>query len=178
VQKSRLVHTVAVGDWQAFGPMGDLLLASKPYVAAGGSMPMISEYRDEHFAGVEALWQEAFPNDAAWNKASVAIPEKMRFQPDLMLVAHEGPLVIGSVMAGYEGHRGWISRIAVLRAHRHKRFGQALLAEAERRLAALGCTKINLQVVETNSAVVRFYEEAGYEIEPRISMSKHLPSKI
>ena len=140
-------------------------------------MPIITEYKDEHFAGVEALWEEAFPNDAAWNKASVAIPEKMRFQPDLMLVAHEGPLVVGSVMAGYEGHRGWISRIAVLRAHRHKRIGQKLLSEAERRLAARGCIKINLQVVETNSAVVRFYEEAGYEIEPRISMSKRLSSR-
>jgi GNAT superfamily N-acetyltransferase len=71
-----------------------------------------------------------------------------------MLVAHEGPLVVGSVMAGYEGHRGWTSRIAVLKTHRHKRIGRALLAEAERRLAALGCIKINLQVVETNSAVV------------------------
>jgi ribosomal protein S18 acetylase RimI-like enzyme len=139
-------------------------------------MPIISQYTDEHFTGVEALWQEAFPNDAPWNKASTAIAEKMRFQPDLMLVALEGPLIVGSVMAGYEGHRGWISRIAVLQAHRHKRIGQALLSEAERRLAALGCIKINLQVVETNAAVVRFYEEAGYEIEPRISMSKRLPS--
>jgi ribosomal protein S18 acetylase RimI-like enzyme len=129
---------------KAFGSMGDLLVASKPYVAVGGSMPMISEYRDEHFAGVEALWQEAFPHDAAWNKASVAIPEKMRFQPDLMLVAHEGPLVAGSVMAGYEGHRGWISRIAVLKAHRHKGIGQALLAEAERRLGACPRNRILL----------------------------------
>jgi len=168
----------AVGDWQAIGPIGDLLLASKPNVAAGGSMPMITEYQDEHFAGVEALWQEAFPNDTAWNMASVAIPEKMRFQPELMLVAREGPLVVGSLMAGYEGHRGWISRIAVLNAHRHKRIGQALLAEAERRLAALGCIKVNLQVVESNSAVVQFYKDAGYEIEPRISMSKRLPSKV
>ncbi|MEW6436638.1 MAG: GNAT family acetyltransferase [Pseudomonadota bacterium] len=140
-------------------------------------MAIISEYSHEHFAGVKALWQEAFPNDAPWNKASVAIPEKMRFQPNLMLVALEGPLVVGSVMAGYEGHRGWISRIAVLRTHRHKGIGQALLSEAERRLAVIGCIKVNLQVVETNSAVVRFYEEAGYEIEPRISMSKHLASK-
>ena len=141
-------------------------------------MPIISQYTDEHFAGGEALWREAFPNDAPWNEASTAIAEKKRFQPDLMLVALEGPLVVGSVMAGYEGHRGWISRIAVLRAHRHKRIGQALLSEAERRLAALGCIKINLQVVESNSAVVGFYEEAGYEIEPRISMSKRLPSKV
>jgi ribosomal protein S18 acetylase RimI-like enzyme len=139
-------------------------------------LPIIAEYRDEHFAGVEALWQEAFPNDAPWNQASTAIAEKMRFQPDLMLVALEGPLVVGSVMAGYEGHRGWISRLAVLRAHRNKRIGQALLSEAEGRLAALGCIKINLQVLETNSAVIRFYEEAGYGIEPRISMSKRLPS--
>jgi ribosomal protein S18 acetylase RimI-like enzyme len=141
-------------------------------------MPTITEYRNEHFAGVEALWREAFPNDAPWNKASIAIAEKIRFQPDLMLVAVEGLLVVGSVMAGYEGHRGWISRIAVLRAHRHKRIGQALLLEAEKRLAALGCIKINLQVLETNSAVVRFYEEAGYEIEPRVSMGKRLPSKV
>ena len=140
-------------------------------------MPTISEYRDEHFAGVEALWREAFPNDAPWNKASTAIAEKMRFQPDLMLVALEGLLAVGSVMAGYEGHRGWISRITVLRAHRHKRIGQALLLEAEKRMAALGCIKINLQVLETNSEVFPFYEEAGYEIEPRISMSKRLPCK-
>ena len=102
----------------------------------------------------------------------------MRFQPDVMLVALEGLLVVGSVMAGYEGHRGWISRIAVLRAHRRKRIGQALLLEAEKRLAALGCIKINLQILETNSAVVRFYEEAGYEIEPRVSMSKRLPAAL
>jgi ribosomal protein S18 acetylase RimI-like enzyme len=141
-------------------------------------MPMVSEYRDEHFVGVEALWQEAFPNDSPWNKASIAIAEKMRFQPDLMLVALEGPLVLGSVMAGYEGHRGWISRIAVLRPHRHKGIGQALLSEAERRLAALGCIKVNLQILETNSALVRFYEGAGYEVEPRVSMSKRLPAKV
>jgi ribosomal protein S18 acetylase RimI-like enzyme len=140
-------------------------------------MAIISEYSHEHFVGIEALWQEAFPNDAPWNKASVAVPEKMRFQPNLILVALEGPLVVGSVMAGYEAHRGWISRIAVLRTHRHKGIGQALLSEAERRLALIGCIKVNLQVVETNSTVVRFYEEAGYEIERRISMSKHLTSK-
>ncbi|HWY81540.1 MAG TPA: GNAT family acetyltransferase [Roseiarcus sp.] len=141
-------------------------------------MPTVSEYRNEHFAGVEALWREAFANDAPWNKASTAIAEKMRFQPDLMLTALEGLLVVGSVMAGYEGHRGWISRVAVLRAHRHKRIGQALLLEAEKRLAALGCIKINLQILETDSAVVRLYEEAGYEVEPRVSMGKRLPSKV
>ena len=50
-------------------------------------------YRSEHFAGVDALWKNAFPNVAA-----AAIPEKTRFQPDLMLVALEGNVVVGSVI--------------------------------------------------------------------------------
>jgi hypothetical protein len=79
------------------------------------------------------------------------------------------------VMAGYEGHRGWISRIAGLRSQRGKGIGQSLLVEAERRLSALGCIKLNLQVVDTNASTVAFYE-SGYRIKPRISMSKRLPS--
>lgn len=137
----------------------------------------VVRYQGEHFAGVEALWRNAFPNDNPWNVAAVAIPEKMRVQPELMLVALDGDRVVGSVMAGYDGHRGWISRIAVLTSHRGRGIGQALIAAAEHRLAALGCIKINLQVVEANSAVVEFYKRAGYQIEPRISMSKHLDSK-
>jgi ribosomal protein S18 acetylase RimI-like enzyme len=140
-------------------------------------MPAIAQYADEHFAGVDALWQDAFPNDTPWNAANLAIPEKTKFQPDLMLVALEGEVVVGSVMAGYDGHRGWISRIAVLRSHQGRGIGQILIATAEERLAALGCVKVNLQVVKSNSAVVAFYQSAGYQVEERISMSKHLPKR-
>jgi ribosomal protein S18 acetylase RimI-like enzyme len=137
-------------------------------------MALITTYDNGHFSGVKALWSEAFPNDAPWNAAATAIAEKLRFQPDLMLVALEENHVVGSVMAGYEGHRGWISRIAVLTSHRNRGVGRELLVEAERRLAALGCIKVNLQVVESNSETVRFYESSGYQIEPRISMTKLL----
>ena len=140
-------------------------------------MVLITRYEEEHFSGVDTLWKEAFPNDAPWNAAALAIPEKARFQPDLILVALDGALVVGSVMAGYEGHRGWISRIAVLKSHRVQGIGQQLLAAAERRLAALGCRKVNLQVIEANSAVVDFYERSDYRVEPRISMTKHLASR-
>jgi len=136
----------------------------------------IMTYEDKHFAGVDTLWREAFPNDGPWNAAAVAIPAKVGFQPDLFLVAvGDGGQVVGSVMAGYEGHRGWISRIAVLISQRGNGIGHRLLAEAEKRLTALGCVKLNLQVVEENSVTVGFYEKSGYRVEPRISMSKHLP---
>ena len=141
-------------------------------------MISIANYRSEHFAGVDSLWKGTFPDDTAWNVAAIAIPEKMRFQPDLMLVALEGTLVVGSVMAGYDGHRGWISRIAVLHSHRHKGIGKALISEAEKRLLALGCIKINLQVVAGNSGVVGFYQRLGYQIEERINMSKRAPEAL
>jgi len=137
-------------------------------------MTIIATYGNEHFSGVAALWAEAFPNDAPWNAASSSIEAKLRFQPDLMLVALDDGKVAGSVMAGYEGHRGWISRIAVLHSYRNQGVGRELLREAERRLLALGCVKVNLQVVESNASAVEFYAKAGYRVEPRISMSKLL----
>ncbi|MBZ9853359.1 GNAT family acetyltransferase [Mesorhizobium sp. CA13] len=135
----------------------------------------IIEYTDSHFDGVDALWQDAFPNDTPWNAARSSIPEKLRHQPTLLLVVLESGRVVGSIMAGYDGHRGWISRIAVLQSHRRKGIGEALIQEAERRLAALGCVKINLQVVASNSEVLGFYHKCGYEVEERVSMSKLLP---
>ncbi len=136
----------------------------------------IATYDDGHFEGVAALWRETFLNDPPWNTAGVAIPEKLRVQPDLLLVALAGDDVIGSVMAGYDGHRGWISRIAVRKSSRLRGVGRSLLAEAENRLAALGCTKINLQVVASNASVTNFYKQAGYSIEERVSMSKRIAS--
>jgi len=131
-------------------------------------------YTDAHFDGVDALWREAFPNDASWNVANISIPEKLKVQPDLLMVAVEDGLVVGSVMAGYDGHRGWISRIAVLKSRRRQGIGEALIQEAERRLAAQGCIKVNLQVVAANTAVLGFYQSLGYQVEERVSMSKHL----
>jgi predicted N-acetyltransferase YhbS len=60
-------------------------------------MRELSELKSEHFDGVEALWKDAFPNDTAWNVAAIAIPERIRFQPDLMFVALEDNMIVGSV---------------------------------------------------------------------------------
>jgi ribosomal protein S18 acetylase RimI-like enzyme len=137
-------------------------------------MISILTYGAEHFDGVKALWHEAFPSDKPWNAAEVAIAEKVKMQPELFLVAIDAGAVVGSIMAGYDGHRGWISRIAVLASRRQAGIGRALVVEAERRLLAIGCGKINLQVVTANAAVVGFYRRLGYEVEERISMSKRI----
>jgi ribosomal protein S18 acetylase RimI-like enzyme len=131
-------------------------------------------YSSEYFDGVKALWQEAFPDDPPWNKVEVAIPAKLAVQPELFLAALDGDLVIGSIMAGYDGHRGWLYAVAVLNSHRRRGVGAALVHGAEDRLRAMGCNKINLQVRASNATVVEFYRRLGYMIEERTSMGKRV----
>jgi len=131
-------------------------------------------YDPSHFDGVRDLWREAFPDDPPWNAAEIAIPAKLKIQSTLFLVAIDQGCVVGSIMAGYDGHRGWLYAAAVLQSHQRKGIGAALVREAENRLSTMGCTKINLQVRSSNTAVTRFYRSLGYEIEERVSMGKRL----
>jgi ribosomal protein S18 acetylase RimI-like enzyme len=137
-------------------------------------MAIVTEYRSDHFEGLRSLWEEAFPNDPPWNQAEVAVPAKVAVQPDLLLVAQDDGQVVGTAMAGYDGHRGWLYTVAVKSSHQREGVGSMLVEEAERRLAALGCGKINLQVRATNAAVTAFYRRLGYEVEERVSMGKRI----
>jgi putative acetyltransferase len=134
----------------------------------------IAPYLEANFDGVDALWREAFPDDPPRNAAKTVIPSKLANQPDLLLVALDGNRIVGSVMAGYDGHRGWINRVAVLKSHRKQGIGASLIQHAEARLRTLGCIKINLQVITSNAAVVEFYRRMGYAVEERISMGKEI----
>jgi ribosomal protein S18 acetylase RimI-like enzyme len=98
----------------------------------------------------------------------------MARDPDLFLVAVEDDSVIGTVMGGYDGHRGWIYSMAVDESQRHRGVGSVLMDEIEKALRALGCLKLNLQVVPLNSGVVQFYERLGFSVEDRICMGKRL----
>jgi ribosomal protein S18 acetylase RimI-like enzyme len=129
-------------------------------------------YDDVHFHGVKTLWREAPLDLTGWRAPEVSIPAKIGVQRELFLVAVHRDQVIGTTMAGYDGHRGWLYSVAVLPAYRRDGVGSALVREAERRLLAMGCPKINLQIVAANGTTAAFYEKLGYAIEDRISMSK------
>src|SRR4028119_871877 len=85
------------------------------------------------------------------NDARKDIARKLAVQPEMFLLALKDGAVIGSVMCGYEGHRGWINYLAVDPAHRRQGIGRELMNEAERVLLAAGCPKINLQARRSGS---------------------------
>lgn len=109
-----------------------------------------------------------------WNDPHKDIARKLAVRPDLFLVAAEQGEIVGSVMVGYDGHRGWINYLAVAPELRMQGLGRALMAEAEARLLREGCPKINLQVRANNEGVVVFYQRLGYEVEQMVSMGKRL----
>lgn len=139
----------------------------------------ISPYSDKaHRAEVVALWELVFGYEAAHNKPALVIDKKVAFGDELFFVALVGDLVIGTVMAGYDGHRGWIYSVAVSAAHRRQGVGTQLVRFAERALAGKGCVKVNLQILEENNSVTEFYGRLGYAVEKRVSMGKRIQENI
>ena len=136
---------------------------------------MIRPFHEDDTEAVVALWEES-DLTRPWNDPRKDIARKLAVRPDLFLVAELDGAVIGTVMVGYDGHRGWINYLAVEPDRRGEGHGRALMAEVERRLAAIGCPKVNLQVRDTNSAVLEFYARLGYAVDAAVSMGKRLES--
>ena len=133
----------------------------------------IRPFQPADAAGVVALWQ-ACDLLRPQNNPHQDIARKLKVNPEWFLVAEADGRIVGAVMAGYEGHRGWINYLAVDPARRRAGLGRALMAEAERQLRAAGCPKINLQVRPDNPGVIEFYRRIGFSVDGSVSMGKRL----
>jgi ribosomal protein S18 acetylase RimI-like enzyme len=135
----------------------------------------IREFTAGDADAVVALW-EAADLVRPWNDPRKDIARKRSVADGLFVVATEDDRVVGVVMGGYDGHRGWVNYLAVDPAARGGGLGRALMAEVEHRLRARGCPKINLQVRDTNTEVLAFYRHLGFSVDPAISLGKRLES--
>jgi ribosomal protein S18 acetylase RimI-like enzyme len=118
-----------------------------------------------------------------WKKCNLLVPQndpvediqkKIEFQPNLFFIALEDGKLIGSVMVGYEGHRGWMNYLAVLPTYQKRGYGRRLVDKAIEELIKLGCLKINLQVRRGNISAVEFYKHLGFREDNVISLGKRL----
>ena len=127
---------------------------------------------------VIALWLEAFPEyrdpDRPQRNPHLSIRNKLATQPELFFVAVAGARIVGTVMAGYDGHRGWLYSLAVDLAFRRHGIGTRLVRHAETALSVLGCPKVNLQLLSAKADVRGFYEALGYRVDEVVSLGKRL----
>ena len=122
-----------------------------------------------------------------WEKCGLIVPQndpvediqrKLAFQPELFFIALSDGQLIGSVMVGYEGHRGWLNYLAVLPSFQKRGYGKKLVNKAIVELRKMGCLKLNLQVRKSNTAVIEFYKHLGFKEEERISLGMRLRKRI
>ncbi|MDE1917608.1 MAG: GNAT family acetyltransferase [Sphingomonadales bacterium] len=112
-------------------------------------------------AAIIALWQ-ACDLTRPWNDPAADIALALGNPTSTIWLAHQGEQLVGTVMAGFEGHRGWIYYLATLPRARGQGIAARLLREAENWLAALGCPKVELMVREGNEAA-GMYDHLGWD---------------
>jgi ribosomal protein S18 acetylase RimI-like enzyme len=132
----------------------------------------------EHRKQVIDIWTSIFKYRDLRNNPAMVIDKKLAVNDGLFFVAIENGDIVGTIMAGYDGHRGWIYSLAVIPEFRRAKIGTKLLKHAENELKKLGCIKINLQIMQDNEIVKEFYQKNGYELEDRISMGKEITENI
>jgi ribosomal protein S18 acetylase RimI-like enzyme len=134
---------------------------------------LIRAFQPGDEGAVVALWERCGLT-RPWNDPRKDIARKLAVQAELFLVGIlEGGLV-ASIMAGYEGHRGWVNYLAVAPGHRRKGLARRLMEEVERRLLERGCPKINVQVRSANAEAMAFYRRLGYVADEAVALGKRL----
>jgi len=124
-------------------------------------------------AAVVALWRDCGLT-RPWNDPDADFALALASGASAVLVARDGAAVAGSVMVGFDGHRGWVYYLAVSPAARRGGIGRALMAAAEEWLRARGAPKIQFMVREDNDAALGFYEALGMERQKVVTLGRFL----
>ena len=103
-------------------------------------MPTIRQYKDttDRIQVVE-LWRNVFGYETAHNEPNLSISKKIATKDGLFFVAVVNTDIVGTIMAGYDGHRGWLYSVAVDPNKRLSGSGSSLVQHAEKALTDLGC---------------------------------------
>lgn len=133
----------------------------------------IRPFEIEDSEAVIALWREC-GLIVPWNDPQRDIERKMQVQPELFFVGKSEGHIVATVMAGYEGHRGWLNYVAVAPDSQKQGLGRQIVEHAIEKLRERGCPKINLQVRASNREVIAFYESLSFQIEDVLNLGLRL----
>lgn len=138
---------------------------------APASALIIRPYKAADRKRLVALW-EACGLTRPWNPPDRDIELCVKSRHGAILVGELDGRLAAAAMVGHDGHRGWVYYVAADPQHQRQGLGAAIMAAAEAWLQKRKVPKIMLLIRPENKKVARFYKSLGYEIEPRILMSK------
>ena len=121
----------------------------------------LSDMTAEHLDEVFALWRKT-EGVCADNESHEDLLRYLARNPGLSLVAHEAGRLIGAVLAGHDGHRGYLWHLAVAGSHRRKGVGRQLVEAALARLKAAGICRCHILVLASNPKAGDFWVALGF----------------
>ncbi len=120
-----------------------------------------------------ALWQ-ACDLTRPWNDPVKDFDRAMLGENSTIIVSEQNGVIIGSVMVGEDGHRGWVYYLAVDPNAQRNGLGRKLMQAAEDWISARNIPKSQLMVRTDNEAALGFYEALGYEVQAVATLGKRL----
>ncbi|KAE8763206.1 GNAT family acetyltransferase [Georgenia thermotolerans] len=108
-----------------------------------------------------------------WNDPRADLDQARAGATSTVLVARRAGVVVGTVMAGVDGHRGWVYYLGVQPGEQGRGLGSALLRAAEAWLGAHGARKVQL-MVRTGNPVSGFYAGHGYAVQDCLVLGRWL----
>lgn len=120
-----------------------------------------------------ALWHDVGLT-RPWNDPQADLRRALDGPTSTVLALVEGGVLVGTVMTGYDGHRGWLYYVAVRPDRQGEGVGRSLVTAAEEWLRGHGCPKAQLMVRHTNTAARGFYERLGYADAETVVLGRFL----
>lgn len=133
----------------------------------------IRELGEGDATAATALWQ-ATGLTRPWNDPAADLLRAVRGADSVVLGVDDADGLVGTVMVGDDGHRGWMYYLAVRPDAQRSGLGRVLVAAAERWLEARGCVKAQLMVRGTNADAIGFYRALGYEDQDVVVLGRRL----
>ncbi|MFS4437214.1 GNAT family acetyltransferase [Paracoccaceae bacterium GXU_MW_L88] len=137
------------------------------------SRPIFDTASSADIPQIALLW-EACGLTRPWNDPARDISYCLeRPESELFIVSQDGA-IIGTVMTGADGHRGWVYYLAIAETHRGQGLARRLMREAESWLTARGVWRLNLMVRQDNIAIRDFYDRLGFRTSDVVVLQKDL----
>jgi putative acetyltransferase len=142
----------------------------KPSCRLGADETIVRPFRVKDYDAVVALWRRTEGVGLNESDTRRAIAAYLRRNPRLSFVAEQGGRIIGAVLCGHDGRRGYLHHLAVSKRHRRRGIGRLLVNACLAKLRKAGIQKCNIFIFANNAAGMKFWAHTGWSLRTELRL--------
>ena len=123
----------------------------------------LREMSIDDYPEVYALWEKTEGIGLSDTDSKENIAQFLHHNPGTSFVTYDSDLLVGAVLCGNDGRRGYIHHLAVADTHRHQGVGRQLVGSCLKKLGEINIHKCHLFVFAYNPGAIEFWEKIGWE---------------